>query len=218
MRILFGSFTVDRGSRQLLCDGTQRHLSPKAFDLLDLLLKHRPHVVHRDRIRDSLWPSTVVTESTVATIVAELRSVLGDDVRRPRWVRTVHRFGYAFCGEAAAGPSEDEPRPRGPMRYRLFLDDREVTLREGDNVLGRVEDGAAWIDSPTVSRRHARIVIAGGRATLHDLDSKNGTFVRGQRIEEAVVLGDGDEIRLGRIRMKFRALPADLTTHTDSER
>jgi pSer/pThr/pTyr-binding forkhead associated (FHA) protein len=88
-------------------------------------------------------------------------------------------------------------------------------LHEGENVLGRVEDGVVWIESPTVSRRHARIVVEGGRAILEDLASKNGTFLRGERIARPTPLSDGDEIRLGRVRMGVRALPASKATETD---
>jgi pSer/pThr/pTyr-binding forkhead associated (FHA) protein len=54
-----------------------------------------------------------------------------------------------------------------------------VSLHDGENVIGREEDAAAWIESASVSRRHARIVVSGGTATLEDLGSKNGTFLRG---------------------------------------
>ena len=92
-------------------------------------------------------------------------------------------------------------------RLRLFLDDREIALREGENLLGRMDEGAAWLESPTVSRRHARIVVEGGKATLEDLGSKNGTFLRGEKITSPRVLADRDEILLGRVHLTFRVLP-----------
>jgi DNA-binding winged helix-turn-helix (wHTH) protein len=214
MRVTFGDFVLDGGTRQLRRGGEERPLGPKAFALLELLLSQRPNVVSRERIRDRLWPGTFVSESTLATVVAELRAALADDPKAPRFLRTVHRVGYAFCGEAVEG----SPRPPAAGRaigFRLLLHDREVVLQPGENVLGRVEEGAVWLDSPAVSRRHARIVVEGDRAVLEDLGSKNGTFLRGRRITAPELLADGDELRVGRVTMTLRVVEPDQDTRTD---
>src|SRR5258706_2453115 len=158
MPVKFGDFVLDRGTRQLLRDGREHRIGPKAFDLLELLLTQRPTVAPRERFGDRLWPDTFVSGSTLATLVAELRSALDEDPKRPQFLRTVHGVGYAFCGEAQeSGPARSAgPGVRAPAAYRLVLEDHEVALREGENLLGRVEEGVAWIESPTVSRRHAR--------------------------------------------------------------
>jgi DNA-binding winged helix-turn-helix (wHTH) protein len=215
MRVRFGDFVFDRGTRQLRRGDEERPLGPKAFELLDLLLSQRPNVIARERIRLRLWPRVVVSESTLATVVADLRDALEDDAKEPRFLRTVHGVGYAFCGEAALlGPS-DRGLSEGATTYRLVLRDREVALHPGENLLGRVENGVVWLDSPTVSRRHARIVIEGGAAILEDLGSKNGTFVGEKRVAAPVPLADGDVFRVGRVSMTFRAQAADQATHTD---
>lgn len=208
----FGDFVLDRGTRQLLRGGELCPLGPKAFELLELLLAHRPNVVTKQRVRDRLWPSTAVSDSTLATVVLEVRSALGDDAKSPAFLRTVHGVGYAFCGEAAE--SGDSPGVT-PTAYRLFVEGREVALRPGENLLGRVEAGAVWIESPSVSRRHARILIEGGAPILEDLGSKNGTYVSGNRISAPTRLSDGDEFRLGRVRLQLRAVQIDDTTQTD---
>ena len=214
MRVRFGHFVLDRGTRQLLREGELRHLGPKAFELLELLLGHRPNVVTKERIRDRLWPETFVSEWALASVVAEVRSALGEDPKEPRFVRTVHRVGYAFCGDA----DESEPaRRQGPTAYRLVLQGHEVALRAGENLLGRVAEGVAWIDSSSVSRRHARIVIEEGAPVLEDLGSKNGTFLRGERILAPTRLADGDVFRLGRVNMTLRALRDGDTTGTDAD-
>jgi pSer/pThr/pTyr-binding forkhead associated (FHA) protein len=61
-------------------------------------------------------------------------------------------------------------------------------------------------------------VVDGGAATLEDLGSKNGTFRRGERIASPVHLEDGDEFRLGQVKLKLRILPADAATRTDPVR
>jgi DNA-binding winged helix-turn-helix (wHTH) protein len=215
MRVRFGPFAFDGGTRQLLYGEVERHLGQKACDLLGLLLSQRPNVVTRRRIRDRLWPDAVVAESTLATVVAELRAVLESDPEKPRFLRTVRGVGYAFCGEAAEfGPPPPSPSA-GALSHRLVLGHREISLHEGENLLGRVDEGLVWIESPTVSRRHARILVEGGRAVLEDLASKNGTFLRGERIASPAPLADGDEIRLGRVTMTLRVLRSGKTTLTN---
>jgi DNA-binding winged helix-turn-helix (wHTH) protein len=214
MRVSFGDFVLDRGTRQLRRGEDQRRLGPKAFALLELLLEQRPNVVARERIRDRLWPGTFVSESTLATVVAEIRAALDEDPRQPLFLRTVHGVGFAFCGQA----TESGSRPRAShdtVGYRLLLEDREVTLAPGENVLGRVEDGAVWIESPTVSRRHARILVEGGEAVLEDLGSKNGTFLHGERVVAPIPLVDGDVFRLGRVSLTLRAVQPGQPTKTD---
>lgn len=213
MRITFGDFALDGGTRQLTRGDEVRRLGPKAFELLKLLLDQRPNVVPRERIRDRLWPGTFVSESTLATVVAEVRSALAENAKRPTFLRTVHGVGFAFCGQATQQGSRASVAR--PTSYRLVLEDREVALHPGENVLGRVEEGVAWLDSPSVSRRHARLLIEGGNVVLEDLASKNGTFVRGQRIAGPTPLSDGDVFHLGRVAVRLRALPLDAATRTD---
>ncbi len=216
MRLRFGDLVLDTGTRQLRRGEVDRHLGPKAFELLELLLRHRPNVVSKETLHDQLWPGTFVSGSTLATVVGELRAALGDDPASSRFLRTVHGVGYAFCGEV----TEEGPRPAAPavgtLSYRLLFRDREIALHPGENLLGRIEEGVLWIDSPGVSRRHARIRVERGRATLEDLASKNGTYCRGRRVSGPVVLSDGDEIRLGRVSLTVRILPADEMTHTET--
>jgi DNA-binding winged helix-turn-helix (wHTH) protein len=214
----FGEFALDRERRQVLRGDRALHLGPKAFDLLDLLLTHNPRVVSKQHIHERLWPATFVSESTFLTVVADLRSALDDDPKNPRFVRTVHGFGYAFCGEVRETGGPTELAAKGTARLRLVLEDREVALHEGENLLGRVEDGVAWIESEWVSRRHARIVVAGEAARIEDLGSKNGTFLRGRRISGPELLSDGDEICLGRVPMTFRVVRAGKSTRTDIAR
>ncbi len=214
MRIHFGEFALDRETRQLLRGEKELHLVPKAFDFLDFLLSQKPRVVSRERIRGRLWPGTFVSESTLATIVNEVRAALGDDPKHPRFIRTLRGHGYAFIGETVIGASEAPRSARRSVSLRLVMDDREVALHEGENLLGREEEAVLWIDAPTVSRRHARIVVTEGSAVLEDLGSKNGTRLRGVKLTAPVALADGDEIWLGQVPLTFRVLAAGGPTRT----
>jgi hypothetical protein len=125
-------------------------------------------------------------------------------------VRTVRGFGYALCGEEGVPVGGEGWVSAGP-RCRLVWKRREIDLHDGENVLGRTREAVVWIPSPQVSRRHARIVVTGGSATVEDLGSKNGTYVDDRPVDRPIALTDGDSIRVGDARFVFRVLSADAT-------
>ena len=87
-------------------------------------------------------------------------------------------------------------------------------MLDGENVLGRDPDVAVRIDAPGVSRHHARILAQGGRFTLEDLGSKNGTYCA-KRLSSPAELADGDELRLGQTLVVFRVLREAAPTATE---
>jgi len=100
MRLRFGDLTFDGGRRLLIRGADAVHLSPKAFQLLELLLARRPDAVSKAEIQDVLWPRTFVSETNLPALVNEVRRALGDRAREPKFVRTVHGYGYAFDAPA----------------------------------------------------------------------------------------------------------------------
>jgi pSer/pThr/pTyr-binding forkhead associated (FHA) protein len=118
-------------------------------------------------------------------------------------VRTVYGFGYRFVGEVILGTPAALPPTRRATPC-LILENREIALMDGANVIGREPGTTIHVDSPGVSRHHARIVVAQGAATIEDLGSKNGTQVNGMRLTQPARLSDGDQIALGAIRLTFR--------------
>lgn len=206
-RLQFGEFSFEPGRRELRRGDVAVPLPPKAFELLSLLLERRPEAVSKVEIRERVWPRTVVSDASLPRLVNAIRSALGDEAREPRFVRTVQGFGYAFCGEA-----EQATQPLRLPVARLVWSGQRLPLFEGPNVIGRDPGVDAWIDADTVSRRHARIVVAGERATIQDLGSKNGTGVGGADADGAHALAHGDEIRLGEVWVTFeRPSRADST-------
>jgi len=121
----FGPFLLDSGTRQLLCDRHEVTLSPKAFQLLLLLVKNRSRAMSRNELQQELWPSTFVLETNLAGLVAEVRRALGDKADSPRFVRTMHRFGYRFIGDVEEA---DASRLLGdPIRkYWLVWETKQV--------------------------------------------------------------------------------------------
>jgi DNA-binding winged helix-turn-helix (wHTH) protein len=211
VKVRFSGYTLDWNSRQLSRGQNPVDVAPKALELLKLLIDHRPRALSKAELHERLWPSTFVSDGTLTSLVAELRREIGDRGRRMRLVRTVHRFGYSFSGEVTE--SEVSP-PRGSTSCWLVWDAGRAMLREGENILGRDRGLAAWFESIDVSRRHARISLARGEAVLEDLQSRNGTFVAGDRITGPHRLTDGDHIGLGSVLVTFRAAPADASTQS----
>lgn len=78
----------------------------------------------------------------------------------------------------------------------------EIELKEGSYVIGRDPEGDIFLNDITVSRRHARIDITPFKIKLKDLNSLNGTYVNGVRIEEAE-LKSGDEIQIGKFKLLY---------------
>lgn len=201
---VFGECVLDTETRQLLREGGPAHLTPKAFALLHALLQGRPRALSKAELRERLWPETHVLEANLPNLVAEVRGAVGDDARNPHFIRTVHGFGYAFCGEAAERGEAALPEAERPFVYRLEWNHGLVALAEGEYILGRHRDSVVPIDSGAVSRRHARLRVSGGQAILEDQASRNGTFVMGERLRSPARLVDGDEFRLGPLYFTFR--------------
>jgi hypothetical protein len=168
-------------------------LSPKAFRLLEALVMRRPDAVSHEELRRTLWSEAANGGTTLARLVSEIRTALGDDDDEQPIVRTVHRFGYAFAEATVA--EERTTRPVG--RYAIRWGSQLVPLADGENVVGRALDGVIAVPSSKASRRHARIVVSPESAVIEDLGSRNGTRVNDAVIDGPVELKNGDRIRVG---------------------
>jgi DNA-binding winged helix-turn-helix (wHTH) protein len=213
--VSFGEFVLDVDARELRRRGEPVLLSPKAYLLLEVLVRHSPKALSKSVLQEQLWPDTFVVEKNLVNLIAEIRDALGEDATQPRFVRTVHRFGYAFQNANAESPAKQTVR-RGDARFRLVWAGGRIGLSDGEYVLGRDPDLELFLDLPDVSRRHARIRIAGDDATIEDLESKNGTFVTERRLDGSVRLVDGDSIRIGSARLRFIAVRSRGSTQTRS--
>jgi len=215
MAYRFGPFLYDAASRGLLRSGEEIPLTHKGRELLLLFLHNPGRLLTREVLTEKVWPEVAVTDDAIRFQIAELRKALGDEGEA--FIRTIRGEGYRW--ETTVKPAADRPvrsaasadAPRPDHRFRLVLETREVQLMEGENVIGRDPDAALWIDHPSVSRRHARIIVGGDKATVEDLDSKNGTLLNGQAIARRAALDDGDKLRIGPETMVFRRMSPGTT-------
>jgi DNA-binding winged helix-turn-helix (wHTH) protein len=209
----FADCLLDTDARRIVRGQDEVHLAPKAFDLLTLLVEHRPRALGKAELLEQLWPGVFVSEASLAKVVSNLRDALGHDENAPI-IRTVHGYGYAFAANVIVDARADAVDTRGVVCW-LFCGRREFPLPEGEHIIGREPEARVSLDSPNVSRRHARIIVTGGRAILEDLASKNGSFVGGTRITVPTVLASGDEIRIGPFTLIFRISLGGSSTETE---
>ena len=207
MRVRFGDFILDADRRQLLRGSELVHLPPKALQLLEMLIERNPKAVSQKELYDLLWPDTFVEKSNLHNLVYQLREALDDQDHAI--IRTVYGFGFSFGPDV----NRDVPQHRPPL-WQLVIGDREFDLREGENIVGRESDAGIRIDSSSISRRHARIILSGDHITLEDLGSKNGTSLRGKLIHAVHPLSDGDRIVFGTVAATVRALRPTASTET----
>jgi DNA-binding winged helix-turn-helix (wHTH) protein len=215
VRIRFGPFALDLDTRQLTRDGREIHLSPKAFELLSTLVLERPKVLSKAVLQQRLWPEVFVAEANLSNLVAEIRDALGDSARAPAYVRTAHGFGYAFCGDATTLRSSRDVTPDLPSCW-LEWNGQRFPLSVGEHVIGRDPDVSVRLDASTVSRRHARIVVAADSVVLDDFGSKNGTFRGDERVTAPVPLADGDAIHIGSLLVTFHVRARLMSTDTQA--
>jgi DNA-binding winged helix-turn-helix (wHTH) protein len=207
--VRFGSFALAADSRRLTRDGEDLHLTPKAFDLLLLLVEWAPRVVPKAELHARLWPDSFVADTTLVGLVKEVRRVLGDTGAAAPLIRTVARVGYACAATVYdASPHATE------SRHWLVADGRTFPLHMGANTVGREPAADVWLDSGSVSRRHARLLVADDGAQLEDLDSKNGTSINGHSVREAAPLQDGDRLLIGAVPLTYRTSASGMSTET----
>ena len=159
MRLELGSVTLDTDRHQVLRGAEPAHLSKKAYQLLDLLVENRPRAMSKDEIQRALWPDTFVSDTSLTTLVNEIRTLLEETAREPRFIRTVHGFGYAFEGIASPSPVSG---------CRLVWGEHEVLLAGGRERPGprsgnpRIDPGRVDLAAPRSDHDPRRRGDAGG--------------------------------------------------------
>jgi DNA-binding winged helix-turn-helix (wHTH) protein len=209
MRLRFGPWELDSEQRLLRGDGQVVHVSPKAFDLLCVLAEARPRAVDKQTLSQQVWRDTFVSDGSLAVLVAELRAALKDSARQPSVLRTVPRYGYAFCADATdATPASPSPAAAAWLLNRS----QRIPIGSGVTIVGRDPGCAAMIDAQSVSRRHARLTATPDGLSVEDLDSKNGTFVNDRQIDGPTPVADDDRVRFGTVQFVVRAASSETAT------
>jgi DNA-binding winged helix-turn-helix (wHTH) protein len=204
-----GSFTVGDwlvvpSLNRLSRDEDTVQLELKMMEVLVHLAGQAGELVSKREFIDAVWKVEVISDGTLTRAIALLRKALGDDARNPRYIETIPKRGYRLIAPVDVSNLTRSPIRMAASRFILEAPDSDIPLAEGENLIGRDHEATIRIDVPGVSRRHAMIVVNGADVTIEDLGSKNGTYLRGRRIQTPKRLAHGDEIRIGHKVARFR--------------
>ncbi len=199
-----GQWLVEPRLNRLTRDGESIQIELKIMDVLVCLAEHAGDLVERQELIDTVWATEFISENILTRAVAELRSALGDDVKAPSYIETIHRRGCRLVAEVTPIEASVLAESKAVVAFKLEGDGGDHTLHHGENVIGRSDDADISIDVSDVSRWHARILVSNTAATVEDLGSKNGTFLNGMELDSPKPLESGDEIRIGRDVARFR--------------
>ena len=212
----FGPFAVDSRTRQLLRDGREVPLSPKAFQLLLLLVSNRERAMSKEELHQGCGLRRSCSRRNLASLIAEIRRALDDDAAKPQFVRTMHRFGYRFVGPVddgihVAGEAPTARKVLACVGTQAGAARTKVQTSSGAERTHRY--GSTRRASPGITRE-SRSAAEPRRSRISG--SKNGTFVGGEPVTAPRPLDDGDQIRLGSIVVKFRIPGFSDATETAS--
>ncbi|HEU4520417.1 MAG TPA: winged helix-turn-helix domain-containing protein [Thermoanaerobaculia bacterium] len=213
-RFAFGPFTLDPVSVELQRGTIPIQLRPKCFDLLLYFVENPGRLITKDELLRDVWNDVIVNEGTINRTVTSLRASLGDDADAPAYIETVSRRGYKFIAPVESTATTVAP-PAPGAQFALVHDGREIPLPDGEHIIGRGADAAIPLFGSATSRYHARVVVSGTSVTIEDLESRNGTFVNGQRASGAVALHSGDEVRIGDARLVLWSRGSETASATD---
>ncbi|RZT97790.1 AAA family ATPase [Rivibacter subsaxonicus] len=105
VRVRFDEFDLDEANACLLCNGKAVALAPTPFNLLCELARQPGTLLTKDALLDAVWGHQFVSESVLKTAISDLRTVLVDNPREPRFIETVSRRGYRFIAVPASAPA-----------------------------------------------------------------------------------------------------------------
>ncbi|MCF7752546.1 winged helix-turn-helix domain-containing protein [Bacillus subtilis subsp. subtilis] len=145
---------IDRARQQVRRGDAILPVGGLSWRLLDCLLEHGSEVVDFDTLAQQVWAPAVVGEDAISQRVKLLRQALGDDSRRPRYVRSVRGRGYQLC--APLQPEDDEPvapgAPARRTRWGWLAGAAALTLAAGAAVVAWPEDGPRSPAAPLLQR------------------------------------------------------------------
>ena len=117
-RITFPPFQLDLAAGRLSCGSKPIDLPPKAFGVLQYLAERPGRLISKDELLESIWPDVHVSPDVLKVTIAEIRKVLDDPVKEPRFIETAHRRGYRFIGRTDTGAAPAPPASEiPPTRY-----------------------------------------------------------------------------------------------------
>ena len=115
-RYRFGPFALDPSERLLLQDETPTPLTPKAFDLLVLLVESAGRLLDKEALMRQLWSDTFVEEANLSNNISLLRKALGEIENGAKYIETVPKRGYRFVADVVEFEEANDSPVRIPLR------------------------------------------------------------------------------------------------------
>lgn len=145
----FDSFGLDTSNECLWQNGVQIAIPPKPFAVLRYLVDNPGRLVTHDELLDALWPETFVQPQVLRTYMLDLRKVLGDDAKQPRFIQTVPKRGYCFVAPIA-------DRAERELRTQPGISAPE---EKGSTIVNREEELARLKESARLAASGQRQVV-----------------------------------------------------------
>src|SRR6478672_7262767 len=200
----FGRFELDSRTRELRKDGVRLRLQDQPFAVLAVMLEHPGELLTRDELRDRLWPNGTFVdfEHGLNAAVKRLRSVLGDNAERPRFVETLHRRGYRFIArvERVDGASGSQLAEPGDAKQRLAV--LPFNHLGETNVPGSFASGLTEELMTQLGRLCADRLGVIARSSCHRVQRADrtpreiGDALRAHYLVEGTVRTEGDRVRI----------------------
>jgi TolB-like protein/Flp pilus assembly protein TadD len=130
----FGSFRLLVADHALFHDGRNVTLTPKALDLLLVLIENRGHLVSKESLISQVWPDTFIEENNLAVHISILRRTLAENDGETEYIKTTPRRGYSFVGEVRAETRSEMAATN--VRSIAVLPFEVTSSEAGDNYLG----------------------------------------------------------------------------------
>ena len=159
----FGDFQLDPTERQLRRDGRTLPLTPKAFDVLLMLVENGGHMLRKEEFLEKVWSEQFVEEKNLADNISVLRKLLGDDPRNPTFIETVPRLGYRFVADVReVHENGADVLVAESVRARVLIEE------EDDSSPGLTEGVTPASALPALSgkKRHTFTILVAGCAAL----------------------------------------------------
>src|SRR5579863_1243403 len=134
----FDSFGLDTSNECLWQNGVQIALPPKPFAVLRYLVENPGRLVTHDELLDALWPETFVQPQVLRTYMLDLRKVLGDDAKQPRFIQTIPKRGFSFIAHI----TEREGKVTAPRAGAAAEQPAERAIVDREDETARLEAAA----------------------------------------------------------------------------
>jgi DNA-binding winged helix-turn-helix (wHTH) protein/TolB-like protein/Flp pilus assembly protein TadD len=234
----FEGFLLDPSRRLLLRNGARVPVTPKAFDLLVVLVQHHGRLLDRDDLLETVWPDALVEEGNLSVCICHLRKMLGGDLGKHEFIETVSKRGYRFVAQVtvpcpSSGPARLQEIDRPPSGQNLpeiprpldgMVDaGREAVVRSSQRALLFVSGGVAVLALLALFGRYRAATLAhgtsstSGSAQITSLAILPFETVGISNKDEFVGLGTADALitRLGHnARIRVQATSAIEKYHT----